>query len=87
MSIQNILERKEILLKPNDMKREDIICSDVQYIENYVQRVESRLGAGFCWYIREVWNKDDFKKSELIEAYKEQRREIRDIAQDLLSIS
>ncbi len=69
------------------MKRKDILGSDVQYIENYVQRVECRLGAGFCWYIREVWNKDDFKKSELIEAYKEQRREIRELAQDLLSIS
>lgn len=69
------------------MKREDILDSDVQYIENYVQRVESRLGAGFCWYIRQVWNKDNFTKKELVSAYKRQVSEIRDLAQDLLAIS
>lgn len=69
------------------MTREDIFGSDVQYIENYVQRVESRLGAGFCWYIREVWNKSDFKKTELVAAYKKQCSEIRGLAQDLLAIS
>ena len=69
------------------MKREDIFGSDVQYIDNYVQSVESRLGAGFCWYIRSVWNKDDFTKKELVSAYKKQVSEIRDLAQDLLAIS
>lgn len=68
------------------MKRTDIFGSDVQYIENYVQRVESLLGEGSCRIIREVWNKDDFSKSELIQAYKQQVNAIREFAQSLLYI-
>ena len=85
MALQDILEREEILLKPNDMKREDIFGSDVQWIENWVQRVESLTGLQ-CHCIRQVWNKHSFTKKELEDAQKEEARVLKGLANDLLRL-
>ena len=67
------------------MKREDIFGSEVQWIENWVQRVESLTGIK-CNCVREVWDQKKFTKKELIEAQKEDAIIFKGLAQDLLSL-
>ncbi len=67
------------------MKREDIFDSDVQWIENWVQRVESLTGLQ-CHVIRQVWSKPSFTKKELKDAQKEEARVLKGLANDLLRL-
>ena len=52
------------------MTRNDLFGSDLQWIENWVQRIESISGLQ-CQSIRQVWNQPSFTKKELLNAYKE----------------
>lgn len=52
------------------MKRNDLFGSDLQWIENWVQRIESISGLK-CLRVRQVWDKPSFTKKELINAYEE----------------
>jgi len=52
------------------MTRNDLFGSDLQWIENWVQRIESLSGLQ-CQNIRQVWNKSSFTKKELRNAYME----------------
>lgn len=67
------------------MKREDIFGSDLQYIENWVNRIESMTGIKCCT-IRNVWNKTSFKKKELIEAFEEEKYWFKGLAQSIIDI-
>ncbi len=67
------------------MKREDIFCSDVQWIENWVQRVESLTGLR-CDCVRQVWDKQSFTKKELEDAQREEARVLKGLANDLLRL-
>lgn len=69
------------------MKREDLISSDLYYIENFVQRVECRLGFGYCHSIHAVWNQGEFTRKQLKDAYYADKSEVRGLAQDLLALT
>lgn len=74
-----------ILQRNLTMKREDIFGSDVQWIENWVQRVESLTGLQ-CHVVRQVWNKPSFTKKELEAAQREEARVFKGLANDLLRL-
>lgn len=68
------------------MTRNEISSNGLKFIEDYVEKVEKVLENGWCWTIREVWNKDDFTKDELEEAYRKQRNEINSVISDLTAV-
>jgi hypothetical protein len=68
------------------MTRNEISSNGLKFIEDYVEMVEKVLENGWCWTIREVWNKDDFTKDELEEAYRKQRNEINSVIFDLTAV-
>lgn len=68
------------------MTRNEISSNGLKFIEDYVEKVEKVLENGWCWTIREVWNKDDFTKDELEEAYRKQRNEINSVIFDLTAV-
>lgn len=67
------------------MTREDIFGSDLQYVENWVQRIESMTGLR-CFIIRNVWDKTSFKKKELIEAFEKEKYWFKGLAQSIIDI-
>lgn len=67
------------------MKREDIFGSDLQYIENWVQRIECLTGLE-CWRIRCLWKKPSFKRKELIEAFEKEKDWFKGLAQSIIDI-
>lgn len=68
------------------MKREDIIASpDIQWIEIWVQRIES-LGLK-CSNVQEVWNKESFTKKDLIGAQLKDALHFYNLANELLVLS
>lgn len=67
------------------MKREDIFDSDVQWIENWVQRIES-FSSLECVNIRSVWNQKQFTKKQLIDAYKEDCNWFRGFADEIMRL-
>lgn len=67
------------------MKRADLIESNAFYIENFVQRVECRI-PNFCYTIRGVWDKENFTKKEILNAYKIDKERLRDLCEDMLEL-
>lgn len=67
------------------MTRADIFGSDIQWIENWVQRIES-VSSLDCINIRDVWNKQNFTKNELKEAYKRDCAWFRGYADTIMSL-
>lgn len=67
------------------MTREEIFGSDVQWIENWVQRVEALTGLK-CSCIREVWDRPTFDEKELKEAQREDARTFKGLANDLIRL-
>lgn len=67
------------------MKKEDIFGSDVQWIENWVQRIES-ISSLECIHIREVWSQKQFTKKQLINAYKQDCNWFRGFADEIMSL-
>lgn len=67
------------------MKRDDLFGSDLQWIENWVQRIES-LSSLQCQSIRQVWAKPSFTKKELLNAYKEDCIWFRGLASEIQTL-
>jgi hypothetical protein len=67
------------------MTKEEIFGSDVQWIENWVQRVEALTGLK-CSYVREVWNRPSFTPKELKDAQREEVRVFKGLANDLIRL-
>lgn len=67
------------------MTRDDMYGSDVEWISDWVMKVEALTGLD-CTCVRQVWNKEFFTIKELKDAQREDAMTFKGLANDLMRL-